>query len=68
MLEKSGLEFSDFELKDVNIDEQNYIRTISIGDSSKPTLVLVHGYGGSGVMFWKIIKPLIEHYYLIIID
>ena len=31
-------------------------------------MVLVHGYGGSGIMFWKILKPLTEHYHLILID
>lgn len=31
-------------------------------------MVLVHGYGGSGVMFWKIIKALTDQFYLIIID
>lgn len=39
-----------------------------MGDKEKPTLVLMHGYGGSGVVFWKIMKPLIEHFYLILVD
>ena len=39
-----------------------------MGDRSKQRLVLVHGYGGSGIMFWKIIKPIAEKYYLILID
>ena len=30
--------------------------------------MLVHGYGGSGIMFWKIIKPLAEKYHLIMPD
>lgn len=28
----------------------------------------MHGYGGSGVMFWKIIKQLSAHYHLFLID
>ena len=28
----------------------------------------MHGYGGSGVMFWKIIQPLSEKYNLILVD
>jgi pimeloyl-ACP methyl ester carboxylesterase len=31
-------------------------------------MVLMHGYGGSGIMFWKVMKALSEHYYLIIVD
>ena len=39
-----------------------------MGDRSKQRLVLVHGYGGSGIMFWKIIKPIAERYHLILVD
>ena len=28
----------------------------------------MHGYGGSGIMFWKIIRPLAEQYHLILVD
>ncbi len=31
-------------------------------------LVLVHGYGGSALMFYKMMKPLSEHFHLIMID
>ena len=48
--------------------EKHSIRTIEVGDRSKQTLVLVHGYGGSGVMFWNIIKPLADNYHLILVD
>lgn len=68
LLERSGCQFSDFDIQNVLIDETNHVRTISIGDKSKPVIVLVHGYGGAGVMFYKIIKDLIEHYYVILID
>ncbi len=30
--------------------------------------MLVHGYGGSSLMFYKIMKPLKERYRLIMID
>lgn len=42
--------------------------TILVGDTSKPTLLLVHGFGGSGSLFYKVMKGLSEHFYLIIID
>ena len=50
------------------IDDSNYIRTISIGDKTKETLVIVHGYGGAGVMFYKMLRTLTEHYFVILID
>ena len=31
-------------------------------------MVLVHGYGASGLIFYKIIKQLSEHFHLILID
>ena len=55
ILEMSGLPISDFTLQNVFIDETNYVRTISVGDRQKPVMVIVHGYGGAGVIFWKII-------------
>jgi abhydrolase domain-containing protein 5 len=65
----SGLSWDQFKVYNVKIDEDgNFIRTIEVGDSSKPKIVLIHGYGGSSVKFWKIIKPLIENYHLIMID
>jgi len=30
--------------------------------------VLVHGYGGSGILFYKIIKDLAVHFHVILID
>ena len=69
MLQFSGIPYEDFKIHNVIIDESgNYIHTIEVGNKSKRTLVLVHGYGGSGVMFWKIIKTLSQHFYLILID
>ena len=34
----------------------------------KPVLVLIHGYGGGGALFYKVIKPLTEYFHLILID
>lgn len=69
MLGYTGIPIEDFEITDVVIDlEGNSIRTIQAGDRTKQKLVLVHGFGGSGVMFWRIIKPLAEKFHLILID
>ena len=52
------------------------IRTIIINDkdefdefaTDKPTLVMIHGFGASGVMFFPILKGLLEHYKIVLID
>ncbi len=31
-------------------------------------MVIIHGYGGSGPLFFKIMKPLMEKYHCIYID
>ena len=70
MLSHTGLPLDAFEIADVPINfyGENVIHTIQVGDRSKEKLVLVHGYGGSGVMFWPIIKTLAEHFHLIMVD
>ena len=35
-----------------------YIHTVVCGSKNNPMLVLVHGYGGSGALFFKIIKQM----------
>ena len=45
------------------------MRTYEAGfQKNTEKLVLIHGYGGSSIMFWKIVKPLAEKYHLIMID
>jgi len=36
--------------------------------STKEVLVLLHGYGGSGCMFFPIIKKLAERFILVLVD
>jgi pimeloyl-ACP methyl ester carboxylesterase len=74
MLSYSGLVYEDFTIKNVVInDKGDYVRTMEVGhlDSTSPQkekMVLMHGYGGSGVIFYKIIKALSEKFHLILID
>lgn len=44
--------------------------TIFAGDKSegKPVLVLVHGFGGSGALWYRVFKRLTEHFYVIAFD
>jgi pimeloyl-ACP methyl ester carboxylesterase len=47
-----------------------YIWTYEIGEKSdeKPTIVLVHGYGGSGLIFYRLYTQLYEHYHVVFLD
>lgn len=57
------------DVRNVMIDSRgNTIRTLIMGDPTLPKLVLVHGYGGSGVLLYKIFKDLSQHFNLIVID
>lgn len=70
----SGLDKSMYEVRNVEVGEYKKkkvtIRTIIIGkeNENKPTLVFCHGYGGSAAMFFRIMKPLSERFYLLMID
>ena len=52
------------------------IRTFILGEKDfdtdavkiKPTLVLIHGFGGAGVMMYPLFKKLMEHYRLVLLD
>ena len=70
MLIHTGVPLDEFEITDVPIKfyGENLVHTIQVGDRSREKLVLVHGYGGSGLIFWPIIKTLAEHYHLIMVD
>mmetsp|Transcript_36441 Transcript_36441/g.35298 ORF Transcript_36441/g.35298 Transcript_36441/m.35298 type:complete len:296 (-) Transcript_36441:257-1144(-) len=69
MLSFSGIPLEQFEISNVPAGEDgNFIRTIQVGDKKHQTLVLVHGFGGSAAMFYKIMKPLAEKFRLVLID
>lgn len=44
------------------------ISTILVGDKTKQVLVLVHGFGGSAALFYRVVKDLAEHYYVVMFD
>jgi len=69
VLAHTGIPIEQFKIYNVNIDRNgNYIRTIEVGDPSKQTIVLIHGYGASTMNYYKVMKPLSENYHLIMID
>lgn len=42
--------------------------TYEFGDKSKPQIVIIHGFGGSALIFFRLFKSLIEKYHVILID
>jgi len=69
LLSYSGIPSDKIEVIKVPIfDSEDYVSTIMAGDKSKPTLVLVHGFAGSGALFYKVMRGLAEHFYLITFD
>ena len=45
------------------------VRTTIYDEGGKEdTLLMTHGYGVSCVFFWKIVKPLAQHYRIVMFD
>lgn len=73
VLALSGLAQDQFRISDVPIWEGATIRTFEIGhlnpaNAAKPKLVFIHGYGGSGALFFNVMRPLAEHFHTIFFD
>ena len=56
-------------------EEKIYIKTILCGseakklsNESKPLLIFLHGFGGSGALYYKLFDHLMKHFVLITID
>ncbi|CAI2372178.1 unnamed protein product [Moneuplotes crassus] len=52
----------------VPIEDNEYIWTYEFGDTSKPHIVIVHGFGGAGMIFFKMFKQLSQHFHVYLID
>ena len=69
LLKFSKMDPSQIEVRKVVIDElENHVTTILVGDPTLPKLVLVHGYGGSGVLMYRLFKDLSLSFRVIAID
>jgi len=67
----SGLKvYDEIHIFDVPIKFRGtqHIHTVRSGSSSSPPLVLIHGYGGSSVTFYKMIKDLSVKFQVFCID
>ena len=74
VLKFSGLPQNQIELKNVKVGEFDgkdvCMRTIICGDQdpTKPVLVLCHGYGGAGALFYRVMKKMAEKFTFITFD
>ena len=70
LLEYSGLAQDEYEVRKVftNEEETCYMTTIIAGNPENPPLVLVHGFGGSGSLYYKNMKNLAKNFYVISLD
>mmetsp|Transcript_18249 Transcript_18249/g.22757 ORF Transcript_18249/g.22757 Transcript_18249/m.22757 type:complete len:106 (+) Transcript_18249:145-462(+) len=69
----TGIAPDNYRANFVEISPYCHLRTIEIGfkpldGQEKPKLVFIHGFGASGLMFWRIMRPLAEHYHVIFVD
>ena len=66
----SGLTEDEYEIRKVTVDaeQKHHVTTIIAGDPAKQTMVLVHGYGGSGMLYYRCLKGLTENFHVIAID
>ena len=67
----SGVPLSEWK-KDfitITIDGEPFrVRTFEVGDRSKQTLVLTHGYTASALSYYTMAKKLAEKYHLVLFD
>ena len=71
VLALSGLPQNKIRATDVLIWGGCSIRTIEVGfdePTELPKLVFIHGYGGSGPLYFNIMEPLSKHFHCLFID
>lgn len=70
LLSYTGLDEDMLEIKKIFIDEDRemYMTTTCVGDPDNDPLVMIHGYGGSGALFYRAMAGLAKNFYCIIID
>lgn len=62
---------SDFATSDLVINDQEFLHyTVirKIPETENNVLVILHGYGGFGGVFYKLVKELVNDYFIILVD
>ena len=74
LLQAAGIEREDIIQEDVNLDGRsgspNYIHQITVKPKERglPKLVMIHGFGGGGAVFFKMIRHLSSYFEVITVD
>lgn len=74
VLKFSGIPDDQIKQYNIKVDEHEgkdvYLRTLELGnkDDNKPILVFTHGFFGSTVYFYRIMKKLTEKFYVYMFD
>ena len=74
MLGLTGLQPHEIRAQDDPIWNGQSVRCIEVGfpqspsEPPKPSLVFIHGFGGSGVLFYEMMAPLSQHFHCYFID
>ena len=56
------------EIRDVTLADGNWMHCVTCGDPEKPPLVMLHGYCGGGVVFYKLLNELTPNYHVYMVD
>lgn len=56
------------EIRDVTLADGNWLHCVVCGDTEKPPLVMLHGYCGGGVVFYKLLSALAPDYHIFMVD
>lgn len=73
LLKFSGMKPEEYEIRRIKIStgedgQPIYANTIVAGESSKPTMILVHGYGSSAAHYYKVLRGLAQNFHVIAMD
>ena len=59
----------DVFIRDIELPESGgHIHSIEVGRGNPDKLLLIHGYGATGVFYWKVLRQLKDHFHIFAID
>lgn len=71
LLTRAGLEPDTYEIHNNHIsddDEEQYLHCVEVPNPQLPKMVLVHGYGAGGGVFFRVVKDLSKFFHLYVVD
>ena len=71
VIKLSNIDIDSFKSYSVEInDKGDYIWTYEVGTASdeKPTIVIIHGFGASGMLFYQMFEKLSQEFHVVLLD